>query len=103
MRVSSEPSIHVPRALFSAALSWFCFPRIGGQQAINLKAFDAPEIQLLGSDTALQEAQGQAFGDSAFADVNHLHQLIDILIRVGRWDISNTFASVLCAAIEQET
>lgn len=100
MRVSSEPAIHVPRALFHAALSWLCFTRIGGQQSINLKAFDAPEIQLLGSDTALHEAQGQAFGDSTFADVNHLHRLIDLLNRVGRWAISSSFSSVLCAAIE---
>lgn len=101
MRVSSEPAIHVPRTLFHAALSWLCFTRIGGQQAINLKAFDAPEIQLLGSDTALHEAQGQAFGDSTFADVNHLHRLIDLLNRVGRWAISSSFSSVLCAAIEE--
>lgn len=100
MRVSAEPAIHLPRALFSAALAWICFNRIGHQQEINLKAFDAPEIQLLGSDTALHEAQGQAFGDSAFADVNHLHRLIDLLSRVGRWAISKTFASVLCAALE---
>ncbi|KAL3478687.1 hypothetical protein BJX99DRAFT_269115 [Aspergillus californicus] len=102
MRVSAEPAIHVPRALFIAALSWFCFTRTGGQQAINLKAFDAPEIQLLGSDTALHEAKGQAFGDSAFADVNQLHRLIDLLNRVGRWAICHTFASALSAAIEEQ-
>lgn len=100
MRVSAEPAIHLPRALFSAALAWICFNRIGHQQGINLKALDAPEIQLLGSDTALLEAEGQAFGDSAFADVNHLHRLIDLLHRVGRWAISETFASVLCATLE---
>ncbi|PYH66748.1 uncharacterized protein BO88DRAFT_427360 [Aspergillus vadensis CBS 113365] len=101
MRISSEPAIHVPGALFSAALAWLCFTRIGRQQSINLKAFDAPEIQLLGSETALQEAQGQAFGDSAFADVNHLHRLIDLLHRFGRWTISKTFATVLCTALEE--
>ncbi|OJJ66954.1 hypothetical protein ASPBRDRAFT_59377 [Aspergillus brasiliensis CBS 101740] len=101
MRISSEPAIHVPRALFSAALAWLCFTRLGQQQSINLKAFDAPEIQLLGSETALQEAQGQAFGDSAFADVNHLHRLIDLLHRFGRWTISKTFATVLCTALEE--
>ncbi|GKZ54595.1 hypothetical protein AnigIFM49718_010409 [Aspergillus niger] len=101
MRISSEPAIHVPGALFSAALAWLCFTRIGQQQSINLKAFDAPEIQLLGSETALQEAQGQAFGDSAFADVNHLHRLIDLLHRFGRWTISKTFATVLCTALEE--
>jgi hypothetical protein len=102
MRVSSEPAIHIPRALFNAALSWFCFTRTGSQQVINLKAFDAPEIQLSGSDVALHEVQGPVFGDSTFSDVNHLHRLIDLLNRVGRWAISYSFASVLCAAIENE-
>ncbi|PWY90297.1 hypothetical protein BO94DRAFT_574081 [Aspergillus sclerotioniger CBS 115572] len=101
MRISSEPAIHVPGALFSAALAWLCFTRIGLRQSIDLKAFEAPEIQLLGSETALQEAQGQAFGDSAFADVNHLHRLIDLLHRFGRWTISKTFATVLCTALEE--
>ncbi|KAL4889515.1 hypothetical protein BDV59DRAFT_195627 [Aspergillus ambiguus] len=102
MRVSSEPAIHIPRALFSAALVWICFNRIGYKKEIDLQAFEAPEIQLLGSKSALQEVQGQAFGDPAFADVNHLHRLIDLLHRVGRWAISKTFASVLCAALEEE-
>lgn len=100
MRVSAEPAIHIPRALFSAALAWLCFNRIGHQQEIDLAAFEAPEIKLLGSKTALQEAQGQAFGDSAFADVNHLHRLVDLLHRVGRWGITKTFATVLSAAME---
>ncbi|KAL5355839.1 hypothetical protein BJX96DRAFT_185038 [Aspergillus floccosus] len=101
MRVSAEPAIHIPRALFSAALSWICFNRIGHQKEINLRAFEAPEIQLIGSKNALQDVQGQAFGDTAFADVNHLHRLIDLLHRVGRWAISKTFAAVLCAALEE--
>ncbi|PYH98472.1 hypothetical protein BO71DRAFT_371179 [Aspergillus ellipticus CBS 707.79] len=101
MRISSEPAIHVPGALFSAALAWLCFTRIGLRQSVNLQAFGAPEIQLIGSETAMQEAQGQAFGDSVFADVNHLHRLIDLLHRFGRWGISKTFATVLCTAVEE--
>ncbi|PWY88919.1 hypothetical protein BO70DRAFT_359232 [Aspergillus heteromorphus CBS 117.55] len=101
MRISSEPAIHVPGALYSAALAWLCFTRIGSQRSVDLRAFDAPEIRLLGSEAALQEAQGQAFGDSVFADVNHLHRLIDLLHRFGRWAISKTFATVLCAALEE--
>lgn len=101
MRVSAEPAIHIPRALFSAALAWVCFNRIGHQKEIHLGAFEAPEIQLIGSKNALQEVQGQAFGDTAFADVNHLHRLVDLLHRVGRWAISKKFASVLCTALEE--
>ncbi|KAL2821311.1 fungal-specific transcription factor domain-containing protein [Aspergillus cavernicola] len=103
MRVSSEPAIHVPRSLLYAALSWFCFTRIAGRQVIDVKAFDAPEIQLLGSShmTPLA-ALTKAIRESASTDVNHLHRLIDLLNRVGRWAISYSFAYVLCAALENE-
>ncbi|CEL01368.1 hypothetical protein ASPCAL00952 [Aspergillus calidoustus] len=102
MRVSSEPAIHIPRALFSAALAWFCFTRVGGRHAIDTNAFDAPEIQLVGSFAGLQTPQGQDLSDAAFANVSHLHRLIDLLNRFNRWGISQTFTSVLCAALENK-
>ncbi|KAE8381495.1 hypothetical protein BDV26DRAFT_289347 [Aspergillus bertholletiae] len=101
MRVSSEPAIHVPRGLFYAALSWFCFTRIGGRQEIDAKAFDAPEIQLLGIHTTPPGTLKKAIQDSVSADTNHVHRLIDLLNRVGRWGISYAFASVLCAVVAE--
>ncbi|KAJ6020317.1 hypothetical protein N7499_003601 [Penicillium canescens] len=102
MRVSSEPSIHVPRALFSAALAWFCFTRVGGRHAIDTNAFDAPEIQLVGSFAGHHNHQGRDLSDATFANVSHLHRVIDLLNRFNRWGISQTFASVLCAALENK-
>ncbi|KAL3447487.1 hypothetical protein BJX65DRAFT_307897 [Aspergillus insuetus] len=102
MRVSSEPAIHVPRALFSAALAWFCFTRVGGRHAIDTNAFDAPEIQLVGSLTGPHNPQGQYLSDATFANVSHLHRVIDLLNRFNRWGISQTFTSVLCAALESK-
>ncbi|PLB45062.1 hypothetical protein P170DRAFT_366085 [Aspergillus steynii IBT 23096] len=102
MRVSSEPAIHIPRALFSAALAWFCFTRIGGRHIIERDAFHAAEIQLIGGFKASDDPRGEGSVDSPFTSVSHLHRLIDLLTRVGRWGISQSFASVLCAALENK-
>ncbi|KAL3466087.1 hypothetical protein BJX64DRAFT_296459 [Aspergillus heterothallicus] len=100
MRVSSEPAIHVPRGLFTAALAWFCFTRVGGGNAIDVQAFDAPELQLVGVFTGPHDLRGQSVGEAA--DVGHLHRLIDLLGRFRRWGISETFSSVLCAVLESK-
>ncbi|KAE8405528.1 hypothetical protein BDV37DRAFT_293022, partial [Aspergillus pseudonomiae] len=102
MRVSSEPAIHVPRALFSAALVWLCFTHVGGRRAIDADAFNTPEIRLVESFTAPREPQGQGSGDPTIVSVSHLHRLIDLLNRIGRWGISQSFSSVLCAAVENK-
>jgi hypothetical protein len=57
MRFSSELAIHVPRGIFSAVLAWLCFTFIGSEQAIDPKALEAREIQLLNSEIAVREAQ----------------------------------------------
>jgi hypothetical protein len=103
MRISSEPAIHVPRALFYTSLCSFSFTRVGGHDKICFDTFDAPEIQLLaGESTGLDEVKAQAIGDSAFLGVSHLHRLIDLHNRVGRWGISKSFASILCTALEND-
>jgi hypothetical protein len=78
----------------------FVLRALEARKAINPKAFDSPEISLLDGEIAVQEAQQQAYGDSAFADIHHLHRLIDLLNQVGRWSISRSFTSVLRAAMQ---
>lgn len=102
MRVSMEPAIHVPRSLFGAALCWLCFTQVGGQQMIDVKAFDAPEIQLLSRYATPSWELEKAIRNSTFADVNHGHRLIDLLNRVGRWATSYSFASVLSSIVESK-
>ncbi|KAL4874503.1 hypothetical protein BJY04DRAFT_224966 [Aspergillus karnatakaensis] len=107
MRVSAEPAIHVPRAIFTAALAWFCFTRLGSGHTITTDAFDAPEIRLVGNLFptlgSSRDAQSQGFGEaSTFASVSYLHRLIDLMGRFGRWGISESFSSILCAALESK-
>ncbi|KAL2783255.1 hypothetical protein BJX66DRAFT_134762 [Aspergillus keveii] len=100
MTVSTEPAIHLPRALFGAAISWFCFTHIGGQQGIDARAFDTPEIQSIRRHTVVPVQLEKGIRDSVFADLSHVHHFIDLLNRVGRWGISASFASVLCSVVE---
>lgn len=102
MRVSSEPAIHVPRALFTAALAWFCFTRVGGGRTIDGDAFEAPEIQLVGGSKSSRDVHGHSFGEATSANVSQLYRLVDLLGRLGRWGISESFSSILCAALESK-
>lgn len=101
MRVSSEPAIHVPRALFWAALAWLCFTRFGTRKSIDLEAFESQEIQNVESRVAVREAQRQP-GSNSFGDINPLHRLTDLLQGVGRWAISRNFATILRKALSRD-
>lgn len=99
MRVSSEPAIHVPRAIFTATLAWFCFT-LGDGVTIDTSAFDAPEIKLVSGFENPHDLQRQILGDATISNVSHIHRLADLLTRLGRWGISQAFSTTLCAALE---
>jgi hypothetical protein len=104
MSISSEPAIHVPRALFSAALTYLCVSQHAPKHIICVQAFASPEIELLG-DLNVSRAYcfpGYTYNSegSVVADLDHLYRLIDLLQRGGRWGISQAFAGVLSAALE---
>jgi hypothetical protein len=103
MSISSEPAIHVPRALFSAALAYLCVARYAPKHAISTEAFASPEIQLLGetvSQTSCFSKLNENTGGFFVADLDHLYRIIDLLQRGGRWGISQAFATVLSTALE---
>lgn len=104
MSISSEAAIHVPRALFSAALSYLCVAQYAPKHVVSVEAFASPEIKLLGEEAS----SGVCFpelassgGQSMVADLDHLYRLIDLLQRGGRWGISQSFANVLSTASEE--
>ncbi|KAJ5388590.1 hypothetical protein N7509_011131 [Penicillium cosmopolitanum] len=105
MSISSEPAIHVPRALFSAALTYLCVANHAPKHIICAQAFASPEIELLGENAS----QAHCFPEythtsegSIIADFDHLYRLIDLLQRGGRWGISRAFAGVISAALEEK-
>lgn len=52
MSISAEPAIHVPRALFSAALSYLCVTRYAPKHTVSVDALASPEIKLLGEEAS---------------------------------------------------
>jgi hypothetical protein len=105
MSMSSEPAIHVPRALFSAALTYFVVARFAPKHIVPAEAFASPEFKILGDDNSAMEAcfpdlQLGSSGGSVVADMDHLYRLVDLLQRGGRWGISLAFAAVISAALE---
>jgi hypothetical protein len=104
MSISAEAAIHVPRAVFSAALSYLCVAQYAPKHVVSVEAFASPEIKLLGEEASsgvffpeLASSGGQAM----VADLDHLYRLIDLLQRGGRWGISQSFANVLSTALEE--
>jgi hypothetical protein len=104
MSISAEAAIHVPRALFSAALSYLCVAQYAPKHVVGVEAFASPEIKLLGEEAS----SGVCFpelassgGQSMIADLDHLYRLIDLLQRGGRWGISQSFANLLSTALEE--
>jgi hypothetical protein len=103
MSISAEAAIHVPRALFSAALSYLCVAQYAPKHVVSVEAFASPEIKLLGEEVSSGVCfpeLGSSGGQSMVADLDHLYRLIDLLQRGGRWGISQSFANVLSTALE---
>ncbi|KAJ5947866.1 hypothetical protein N7466_000881 [Penicillium verhagenii] len=105
MSMSSEPSIHVPRALFSAALTYLVVARFAPKHVVRSEAFSSPEFKILGDINASVEScfpdlQSKGSSGSVVADMDHLYRLVDLLQRGGRWGISQAFAGVITSALE---
>lgn len=103
MSISAEAAIHVPRALFSATLSYLCVARYAPKHVMGVEAFASAEIKLLGEEAFSEFCfpENAHSGESMVADFDHLYRLIDLLQRGGRWGISQSFASVLSTALEE--
>jgi hypothetical protein len=102
--ISTQPAIHVPRALFSAALIYICVTQFSPSKVMSAEAFASPELILLG-DGAARDAcfppHLQSGKSSMAVETDQLYSMIDVLQRGGRWGISHTFASVLVSLMEE--
>ncbi len=101
--LTSEPAMHVPRTMFSGAICLFCYSKYGDSGAGNdVSATRFPELQLLDADipSLLREAKSGSSGD---VEIGPLCGLVDLLQRIGHWEISRTFASILGALLQAES
>ncbi|KAJ6132395.1 hypothetical protein N7471_007610 [Penicillium samsonianum] len=104
MSISAEPAIHVPRALFSAALIYLCVAQYAPKHVVSAEAFASPEIMLLGdgaAEVACFPGNAQNSERSVVTDLDQLYGMIDLLQRGGRWGISQAFANVLSTVLDE--
>ncbi|KAH9844687.1 zinc finger protein klf1 [Teratosphaeria destructans] len=105
MRFGSEPALHVPRALYTAALVWLVcsqFSVPGQVRMPNMAALPFAEIQLVkgASQQRLREFGVSPGSDLAALSTGITYGLIDLLQRAGRWGIAESLANTLTAALE---
>ncbi|KGO59191.1 Transcription factor, fungi [Penicillium expansum] len=104
MSISAEPAIHVPRALFSAALVYLCVAQYVPKHVVSVEAFASPELKLLGdgiAEVACFPGNAQSSERSVVTDLDQLYGMIDLLQRGGRWGISQAFANVLSTVLDE--
>lgn len=98
--LTSEPAMHVPRALFFSAICLFCYSKYGGGE--DERRVDIPELRMLDVDEAalLREANGTKKGSNL--EIGPFCVLVDLLQRIGHWEIARKFASLLGAVVYAE-
>lgn len=107
MWIGPEPAVHVPRALFCAALIWYSYVEFGQDNSDSgpIGRIDAPELKKLGicGQKLLFEAQGFKHTRPTRLDCMTLCDLHDLLKRIGHSGISQKFASLIIYMVYGET
>ena len=95
-----EPAIHVPKALFYSAIVIYCYikftpsiaPFTPSQDDVNI-----PELQIseLASPVCHTGREGARQVKLSPVDSSSLCNVVDLLRRVGHWELSRKFASIL--------
>ncbi|KAL4770009.1 hypothetical protein BDW60DRAFT_218347 [Aspergillus nidulans var. acristatus] len=95
LSLATEPAIHVPRVLFRAAITWYCYTKYQSrseaaqpqpqQQAAHVVQF--PELR--------EMIDGVAVRKSAMAESSIFCGLVDLLQRMGHWGLSTRLAGIL--------
>lgn len=99
--LTSEPALHVPRSLFSSAICLFCYVKYGDSEEAQ-QQLDFPEFQQLNVSVTslLREARGSK--PRPDEQLGTMYGFVDLLQRIGHWEISRKFASILGTVIHAE-
>ena len=105
-----EPAIHVPRATFLAAISWYCFGRYSSvahfYEVFTANSITLPEMEMMSVNPALLlfEANGFKIMQPDTMELNRsLSGFADLLQRIGHWEIARKFSLILRELIQTET
>ncbi|KIW19412.1 hypothetical protein PV08_03707 [Exophiala spinifera] len=103
MPIGAEPAIHVPRALYCAAMVWYCYTEFGWGEVEDTPRplDDGPEFEMLGIDASslLVEAHGFRTSRPSKLESLTLVSLIDLLRRMGHSEISDRMATLMISII----
>ncbi|CAH0017107.1 unnamed protein product [Clonostachys rhizophaga] len=99
LSISVEPAMHVPRALFIAAIVIHCYTKFGPTENLQMPVQNRatmPEFMVSWTALSSQMAQGiKGLPVSLPVDPSMFCNAIDLLRRIGHWEISHRYASIL--------
>lgn len=97
-----EPAVHVPKAMFVAAISWYCCTKYGSAEATQkfymADDLELPEMDAIGVNAGftLFESNGFKYGKLQPIEASGpVCALTDLLQRIGHWEIARKFAKIL--------
>lgn len=97
--INSEPALNVPKCVFAAIICLFCYTKYGDGGKDLSRTFS--EFRLF--DTNIASLLIEARGLSTDAEMGTLYGLVDLLKRIGHWEISRRFASIAEALLQAES
>lgn len=99
LSISVEPAMHIPRALFIAAIAIHCYTKFGPAESLQMSAQSRatmPEFMVSWTGLSSQMPQGiKSLPVSLPVDPSMFCNAIDLLRRIGHWEISHRYASIL--------
>ena len=96
-------AIHVPRCLFSAAITWAAHLHSGSLTIPPLENLDFPELRLLGVNFSRHwnNVIGARKGSLSTVKGNTLCKVADMLREISHWEIAGRFSRILAPLIHE--
>jgi hypothetical protein len=103
LQLGMEPAIHIPRTLFLAGMTLFCYtlpqvpPLDMGRETFQQELLALPEMKLIDTSGALYifEQDRKCSGKLSAIEASALCNITDLLQRIGHWEIARKYASTL--------
>jgi hypothetical protein len=106
MRLNATPAIHIPRSLFNAGIAWIChrhwssyfegsvLPEVGQWEQHRTRLPEISMGQWISKHDVADISRLSRTGSDSF-NMSSIYAYIELLQRLNRWGISQTFAEVL--------
>jgi hypothetical protein len=102
----SEPPVYVPRALFYSAVCLFCYIKYRGDATVGqghgIVEFAELREMNVNVQALLRSLGRETKSKGARDETSAIYGFVDLLRRIGHWEISRRFAAILEALIHAE-